>query len=188
MDTGTSSHMSNTPGNYPTSKHVSFPASITVGNGAQLPVTHVVATTIPTFSSPLSLDDILISLAIVKNLISVRQLTRDNNVSIEFDPTGFSVKDLPIRTVRLRCESDDTLYPLHLMQQHALSTSSNVDLWHARLGHPGTHTLRKFFISLISLIINLRCIPDIPAELARVYASPFHLLLAAHIPFSVDSC
>jgi hypothetical protein len=53
----------------------------------------------------------LISPSLVKNLISVRTLTRDNNVIIEFDPFGFSIKDLPTRTVLLRCESRGELYP-----------------------------------------------------------------------------
>jgi hypothetical protein len=41
---------------------------------------------------------------LVKNLISVHSLTRDNNITIEFDPLGFSIKDIPPR----RCSSDVT--------------------------------------------------------------------------------
>jgi hypothetical protein len=95
MDTGTSSHMSNTPGNFPNSSPIPFQTSITVGNGAQLPITHSAATAIPTSSSPLRLNDIIISPSIVKNLVSIHQLTCDNNVSIEFDSHGFPFKALP---------------------------------------------------------------------------------------------
>jgi hypothetical protein len=49
---------------------------------------------------------------LIKNLISVRALTRDNSVSVEFDPFGFSIKDLRTKTVLLRCDSTGDLYPL----------------------------------------------------------------------------
>jgi hypothetical protein len=108
-----------------------------VGNGARLPVTHQARTVIPTASSPLHLNDVLVSPSLIKNLISVRRLTRDNNVSIEFDPSGFSIKDLPSREEMLRCESRGDLYPLRLPHHHALTASSTASLWHQRLGHPG---------------------------------------------------
>jgi hypothetical protein len=64
-----------------------------------MPVTHRSSTVITTNSSLLQLKSILISPSLVKNLISVRSLTRDNNVSVEFDPFDFSIKDLPTRMV-----------------------------------------------------------------------------------------
>ena len=65
---------------------------ITVGNGTTMSVTHHASTSIPTTKSPLLLNNVLVSPSLVKNLIFVRALTRDNNVSIEFDPFGFSIK------------------------------------------------------------------------------------------------
>jgi hypothetical protein len=115
---------------------------ITVGNGNTLPVTHQASSTIRTNSSPLLLNNVLVSPSLVKNLISVRSLTRDNNVSVEFDPFGFSVKDLPTRSVILRCNSSGELYPLAPSSPEALAVSApSVDLWHQRLGHPGRHVL-----------------------------------------------
>jgi transposase InsO family protein len=117
---------------------------ITVGNGARLPVTHVAAATIPTSSSPLRLNNVLVTPSLIKNLVSVKQLTRDNNVSVEFDSLGFSVKDLASQTVILRCEGSDDLYPMRLPQHEAHTTSStSVELWHDRLGHPGAASLRQ---------------------------------------------
>jgi hypothetical protein len=82
---------------------------------------------------------------LIKNLISVRRLTRDNNVSIEFDPTGFSIKDLPTRAERLRCDSHGDLYPLRVPAHQALPASSSaaVSLWHQRLSHPRHHVLSQ---------------------------------------------
>lgn len=86
---------------------------------------------------PLQLNGVLVSPSLIKNLISVSRLTRDNNISIEFDPSGFSIKDLPTRAEMLRCESSGDLYPLRLPHHQALTASSEISLWHQRLGHPG---------------------------------------------------
>jgi hypothetical protein len=40
---------------------------------------------------PLHLRDVLVTPRIIKNLVSVRQFTTDNNCSVDFDPFGFSV-------------------------------------------------------------------------------------------------
>lgn len=66
-----------------------------------MPVTHQAQTLVPTATSPLQLNGILVSPSLIKNLISIRRLTRDNNVSIEFDPVGFSIKDLHTRAEML---------------------------------------------------------------------------------------
>ena len=60
-------------------------------------------------SSPLRLNNVLVSPALINNLISVRTLTRDNSVSMEFDPFGFSIKDFPTQVVLLRSDSKGDL-------------------------------------------------------------------------------
>jgi hypothetical protein len=101
LDTGASSHMASNSRNLsrPTPVYNSLP--ITVGNDATLPVTHRASSSIPTTKIPLLLNNVLVSPSLVKNLISVRSLTHDNNVLVEFDPFGFSVKDLPTNSVIL---------------------------------------------------------------------------------------
>lgn len=125
MDTGASSHMSSNAGTFPSSTPLSNFPPITVGNGATMPVTHRASTVIPTSHSqyPLNLPNILVSPSLVKNLISVRSLTRDNNVSVEFDAFGFSVKDLPTRSVILRCNSNGELYPLASSKPEVTATA-----------------------------------------------------------------
>lgn len=51
---------------------------------------------------------------------------RDNNVSIEFDPFSFSVKDLPTRTVIFRCDITDDLYPQARPASEALSSTTPI--------------------------------------------------------------
>jgi len=132
--------MSSTPANISSISTSSIPSSILVGNGASLPITHTCTSFIPTSNNALHLNNVLISPNLIKNLVSVRALTRDNAVTVEFDSSGFSIKDLHTKEVILRCESNGDLYPLRQSSQ-LLTASSPLDLWHQRLGHPGRHVL-----------------------------------------------
>lgn len=101
LDPGATSHMAANVGNFASSQPLTYSAPIAVGNGALLLVTHRASTAIATPRSALHLNNILISPSLVRNLIFVQALTRDNNVIIEFDPHGFPIKDIPTRTVLL---------------------------------------------------------------------------------------
>jgi hypothetical protein len=67
---------------------------IRVGNGQGLDIIHFGLASLPTAKKNFSLKSLLHVPDIQKNLIFVIQFTRDNNVSIEFHPFDFHVKDL----------------------------------------------------------------------------------------------
>ena len=94
MDSGAASHMTNSPGNlhtiYPSRSH----SHIIVGSGEHLPITHTGVGSLITGTSPLQLRNVQLAPSLIKNLMSVRQLCRNNPVTVEFDLLGFSVKDL----------------------------------------------------------------------------------------------
>jgi len=141
MDSGASSHRSTTNGillSHLPSSH-SF---ITVGNGHTIPITCRGESILPTAASNFVLSNVLVVPSLVRNLLSARQFTRDNNCSIEFDALGFSVKDILTNRMMLCCNSAGDLYTLPATppapQAHlAIST----DLWHHRLGHPGSSAI-----------------------------------------------
>ena len=144
LDTGASSHMASSSGIL-SSANPCYSHRIVVGDGSSLAVTHTGHTTIPTSHSPLHLNNILVSPYLIKNLLLVKTLTRDNPANVEFDDLGFSFKDRRTRKVILRCnDADDKLYPLPYTPpthaHHALTAVSR-DLWHQRLGHPAVDTL-----------------------------------------------
>jgi hypothetical protein len=112
MDTGAISQMANDPGILSSLNPTVSTSQIIVGNGAPLPVRQMGFSSIPCHIKPLSLCNVLISPGLIKNLISVHVFTRDNWVFVEFDPFGFSIKDLMMRTVLLRCDYTGELYPL----------------------------------------------------------------------------
>ncbi|GKF77012.1 hypothetical protein Tco_0229482 [Tanacetum coccineum] len=112
MDTGTSSHLADNTSILTSCSNSSIYPSVFVGNGHSIPVTHTGHSFLHTSSKPLHLNHILVTPHIIKNLILVRQFTRDNDVSVEFDAYGFSVKDYQTERILLRCDSTGDPLPL----------------------------------------------------------------------------
>ncbi|XP_071700063.1 uncharacterized protein [Rutidosis leptorrhynchoides] len=124
MDTSASTHLTSCINNLSTVFNNCKYPSVVVGDGNIIPVTNTSHSLLPTPHRPLHLHNILVTPNIVKNLISIHQFTRDNIVSVEFDPFGFSMKDYLTRQLLLRCDSTGDLYPVTPPSlQHALVTS-----------------------------------------------------------------
>ncbi|GJR40079.1 ribonuclease H-like domain-containing protein [Tanacetum coccineum] len=97
MDTGASSHLAENTGMLTSFSNPSLYKSVFVGNGQPIPVTHTGHSLLYTPHKPLHLHYVLVTPNIIKNLIFVRKFTRNNNVSVDFDAYGFSVKDYQTR-------------------------------------------------------------------------------------------
>ncbi|GJV09340.1 ribonuclease H-like domain-containing protein [Tanacetum coccineum] len=144
MNTCATSHLNSNARNLSTifNKHLFL--SIHVGDGNSIPVTNTGHSIIPSPHRPLHLLNVLVTPNIIKNLISVRQFTRDNNCTIQFDAFDFSVKDFLTRHILLRCDNSDDLYlvtKLSTLPAAFVSTSSTT--WHQRLGHSGDEVIRS---------------------------------------------
>jgi hypothetical protein len=148
-DFGASNHTTFNVGNL-TSVRPPLPtdhSSIIVDNGSSLPVTSVGNTALP---SPFYLNNVLVTPDII-NFLSVRRFTTNNWCSMEFDPSGLSVKDLSTRNVLTRCNSSGPLYMMRLPSRSAPSPCAapaaalvaSASTWHRRLGHPGVDALSK---------------------------------------------
>ncbi|GKA88314.1 hypothetical protein Tco_0810078 [Tanacetum coccineum] len=109
MDTGASSHLNFNASNLSIIFDKRLFPSVHVGDGKSIPVTNTGHSIIPSHHHPLHLHNVLVTPNIIKNLISVRQFTRDNNCTIEFDVFGFSVNDYLTRHI---CDSLGDLYPV----------------------------------------------------------------------------
>ncbi|GJY98781.1 ribonuclease H-like domain-containing protein [Tanacetum coccineum] len=79
MDTGASSHLNFNASNLSTIFDKRLFPSVHVGDGKSIPVTNTGHSIIPSHHRPLHLHNVLVTPNIIKNLISVRQFTRDNN-------------------------------------------------------------------------------------------------------------
>ncbi|GJY65726.1 hypothetical protein Tco_0467964 [Tanacetum coccineum] len=112
MDTGASSHLNSHLSKLSTVYNKCLYPSVCIGGGKSIPITNTGHSILPTLNRPLYLHNVLVTPNIIKNLISVRQFTRDNNCIIEFNAFGFSVKDFLTRHILLRCDSSGDLYPV----------------------------------------------------------------------------
>nr|GFA73175.1 ribonuclease H-like domain-containing protein [Tanacetum cinerariifolium] len=145
MDMGASSHLADNTGILTSFSNLSIYPSVFVGNGNSISVTHTGYSFLHTSHKSLYLNHIHVTTHIIKNLISVRKFTHDNDVSVEFDAYGFSVKDYQTQKLLLRCDSMGYLYPV--TQQPSFQTpftllSFSSTTWHRRLGHLGEDVLR----------------------------------------------
>jgi len=129
MDTSASTHMHSSEGIL-LSRLPTADSSILVGNGARIPVTTRGSSILDTNSAKFILNNILVAPSLVRNLLFVRQFTRDNGGSIEFDAFGFSVKEPKTGRVILRCNSSGDLYTISPAAQSTaralLAASSSV--------------------------------------------------------------
>jgi hypothetical protein len=178
MDSGATAHMTHNPGMI--SSYVNNgPRNIIVGNGAPIPIQGAGNHTLPKPFPPFQLNQILYVPHIIKNLLSVRRFTKDNKLSIEFDPFGFTIKDLKTRIPLLRCNSSGDLYPLSFRSSSTITPPSTFaaltqDLWHSRLGHPGSSILRILHNNLSFPFQRTNSICE-PCVLGKHVRLPFHL-------------
>ncbi|PKU76067.1 Retrovirus-related Pol polyprotein from transposon TNT 1-94 [Dendrobium catenatum] len=147
LDSGASSHLTKSLDNLAISNPYTGTDSITLGDGSSVGIAHSGKGVLPTPSRKLNLSKIFHSPSIHYNLLSISQLTKDNNIAIIFDPSGFTFKDLKTQRVIFQGPCREGLYPLRAplaYQQRALHANSTASiLWHNRTGHPSRQTLHK---------------------------------------------
>ncbi|KAJ9542336.1 hypothetical protein OSB04_028842 [Centaurea solstitialis] len=139
------SHMTPDSGILSSYFNLSKNRNITVGSGHKIPIRGYGHTNLSSPHPPLSLKNVLHAPHLIKNLVSVRKLTKDNNISVEFDPFGFSVKDFRTGIHLMRCDSQGDLYPVTHVSRYLPTVASTYtslsaispSIWHARLGHHG---------------------------------------------------
>ncbi|KAK1433827.1 hypothetical protein QVD17_10745 [Tagetes erecta] len=141
MDIGATSHLTTDPGKISTKLSSSPINSIFVGNGHSIPICGSGHTTHPTPNRTYTINNILFTPDIIKNLLSVRRFTIDNKTTVEFDPYGFTVKDLETGAHLSRHNSSGDLYPFTTSADSFTFVTPAPDQWHNRLGHPGESIL-----------------------------------------------
>ncbi|KAL4385535.1 hypothetical protein GQ457_15G015190 [Hibiscus cannabinus] len=100
-DSGATHHITNDSSNLHSGTVYRGNDSLLMGNGSGVAISHVGQGFLFTNSRPLVLQNMLHVPAIRKNLLSVSQLARENNVYFEFHPHGCCVKDVQSRATLL---------------------------------------------------------------------------------------
>ncbi|KAH0730798.1 hypothetical protein KY289_001986 [Solanum tuberosum] len=89
VDSGASTHMTNSSGKLSNLKPYKGTDKIVVGNGSELNITRIGSGSV----SGLKLNEVFVVPELKKKLLSVSKLTKDNYCTIEFDESTLEVKD-----------------------------------------------------------------------------------------------
>ena len=126
---------------------------LTVGNGQNLPFTHIGKTLLSSSYSTLQLNNVLRVPSISSNLAFVHKICHDNHCWCYFDESLLSIQALYTGKVLYQGKSEDGVYSIYPHQASHLALSSKVcsnvvksvvfnkTLWHRRLGHPNDQVL-----------------------------------------------
>ena len=99
--------------------HLSFPnpytsqEHLTVGNGQNLPITHIGNPLIPSTNSAIQLRNVLRVPSIASNLALVHKICHDNNCSCYFDANTLLIQVLAMGTVLYKGKSEGGVYPIY---------------------------------------------------------------------------
>ncbi|KAJ0017847.1 hypothetical protein Pint_11186 [Pistacia integerrima] len=147
-----------------------------------LKILHTGSSILYAASKSFFLNKILHAPEIKKNLLSVSQFTKDNNVYFEFHPSFFCVKDPSSGAILLKGPSKNGLYPLHALTSPSTSPASYigervlVPQWHARLGHPALRTVKEILSKHHLAVTKNKSFPVCHAcQLGKSHKLPFHL-------------
>ncbi|KAG8492721.1 hypothetical protein CXB51_010467 [Gossypium anomalum] len=165
-DSGASHHVTNDLDNLKDTAPYTGNHKLYMGNGLPVPVAHVGSGHFTAASRVFHLKNVLHVPRICKNLLSIAQFAKDNQVYFEFHPVHCFVKDVKTGSILLVGHIHNGLYKFDLSASsrvsttltspvtiHATTLSSSVtshatnlraptpstadfDLWHRRLGHP----------------------------------------------------
>lgn len=113
LDTGASHHVTNNAEQLQQKSKYNGKTKLAVADGKCLPIHHIGSTFIHSSNQkPLLLKNVIHTPCISRNLISVAQLTAQNNLCIEFDSTSFTVKEKISKKELLHGKSKNGLYLL----------------------------------------------------------------------------
>ena len=157
LDSGATHHLTSDLNNLSLHQPYHGGDEVAIADGTGLQITHIGSASVPTPSKSLKLKYILCVPAVDKNLISVYRLCNANQVSVEFFPASFQVKDLSTGVQLLQGRTKNELYewPMSASTKptaHATYPDTNATLaqWHLCLGHPSPSILHTI-VSKLSL-------------------------------------
>ncbi|KAK2354410.1 putative mitochondrial protein [Trifolium repens] len=185
-DSGASYHVTSDPRNLQQSTPFEGHDQIYIGNGQGLTISSAGTSSFPSPllpNHPLVLNNLLLVPSITKNLISVSQFSRDNNVYFVFSADSCLVKSQANDAILLKGRvGRDGLYEFPDLALNSAKSSSSLHssvsintvshctppislapsshyLWHLRLGHPNNHVFKLVLQSCNFSISNKDTMP-----------------------------
>ncbi|PKU70484.1 Retrovirus-related Pol polyprotein from transposon TNT 1-94 [Dendrobium catenatum] len=147
LDSGASSHLTTDQSQLSVTEPYYGNSQVILGNGQSLPIQNTGKGLLPTPTGKLCLNKIHHVPNLSFNLLSVHQLTTDNNCVVYFSSHGYQIKDSKTHRLLLQGPCHNGLYrvPSKVRNQHLALLSAEIipDLWHSRLGHPASPVLQQ---------------------------------------------
>lgn len=174
LDSGASHHLTSDLANLSLHAPYNGGEEVQIGNGTGLAIQNTGSSLLPSNSRTLFLNNVLHVPDIARNLLSVNKLCTDNNVSVEFFPTKFQVKDLKSGAQMIKGNSRDGGYVWpgrDLPKPIAFSTSFKcpLSIWHSRLGHPSISVLKSVVSS--SMLSNSNALSSFHCDACSINKS-----------------
>ena len=144
LDSGASHHVTMDLDNL--SLHAPYDGTeeLIIGDGTGLKISHIGSLSFSYLSSSIKLNNVLCVPALSRNIISISQLCIDNNVSVEFLPNSFIVKDLKTGESLFQGPVKSGIYEVQSIPPQVFSSTKASSLdWHHRLGHPSYRVFRQ---------------------------------------------
>jgi len=141
MDTGATDHITGELERLTTHNKYHGGDAIHAADGAGMEIANIGHSTVSSPSRFFHLNSILHVPQAHKSLCSVNQLTKDNNVYLEFHPDHFLIKEQGTKQILHRGRCEGGLYPMHASsssiphKQAYNAAKPSTSLWHHRLGH-----------------------------------------------------
>ncbi|XP_074297796.1 uncharacterized protein LOC141628572 [Silene latifolia] len=170
IDTGASNHVTGDLSLF-TDSMVIPPRDVGLPNGKQILACQMGTVRI---NGSITLRRVLFVPHLTCHLISVSQLTADNDYILQFTKDRCVIQDRPLRKMIGVGELRDGLFILSSTDSaptvHTLDTSGSYELWHRRLGHPGGNVV-QFLPLPHSLSVNKSLVCDVCHRAKQTRAS-----------------
>ncbi|KAM0957731.1 hypothetical protein ACFX2A_026350 [Malus domestica] len=184
LDTGASSHMTNSYTNLQSPESYNGPEQVYIGDGKGLPITHSGSSSIHTYTHTFDLNNVLHVPDLKQDLISANRFIVDNWCFIHLYHFHFIVKDLTLGNELFKGPVKAGFYPFLAPSvagnHHAYITCTKASqgIWHQRLGYPSFKILNKLASkSSISLSDRINKFVCSSCALGNVLANHFLLFL-----------
>ena len=112
-DTGATDHFTPDLHNIPDNQAYTDSQLVSVGNGNQLPISHIGNSQLKTSAYLFNLRKVLHVPSMKSNLLSVQRFCRDNHCSFSFNAYRFQIQDCHTGKPLYNGLSKDGLYPIH---------------------------------------------------------------------------
>ncbi|KAG8493268.1 hypothetical protein CXB51_010719 [Gossypium anomalum] len=195
-DSGASHHVCRDPMALRDTTPYSGTSSLLMGDGTPAQIVSLGSRNLSTPLKLLRLSNVLCVPSIRKNLLSVSQFAKDNEVFFEFHPTYCVIKDIKTKDTLLKGHIRDGLYhfPVSAVDPfvaHVKLQNKPVDcpvfaLWHSRLGHPSGTVVRSV-LQKCNIAFNKSCVDGVcsACQKGKSYKLPFSVSNTVYQPFEL---